>query len=167
MTADDPAMRPDIDLQDDGILGAREVVEGLAAPRTTTRIGGKDNVLDDDWEVGIVTPFWPWLARLLTSGPTRWCLGRVCERGRRFGRGGRFCLSTEELLLAEANEGLQPLVLGLEFGLAFEGAAMHALPRGGLSPGLKLLLQSRANRTRALRNGRSRADGAGRRIGLR
>ena len=37
-------MGPDIDLQDDGILGAREVVEGLAAPRTTTLIGGEDDV---------------------------------------------------------------------------------------------------------------------------
>ena len=122
--------------------------------------------LAETCEVRVMSP-WPWLARLLTSGPTRRCLGRVCERGRRFGRGGRFCLSTEELLLAEANECLQSLDLGLEFGLAFEGAAVHALPIGGLPPGLELLLQSRANRTRALRDGRSRADGAGRRIGLR
>ena len=52
--------------------------------------------------VGIVTSFWSRLARLLTSRLTRWCLGWC----RRFRRGGRFRLSTEELLLAKANESL-------------------------------------------------------------
>ena len=68
----------------------------------------------------------------------------------------------EELLLAEAKQGLKPVDLGLELGLAFEGAAMHGLPVGGLPPGLELLLQAWANRTGALRKRRSGADGRGR-----
>ena len=59
-------------------------------------------VLDDGREMGIVAPIRTWLARLLTSGPTRWWFGRGCERGRRFGRGGGLGLSAEELLLSEA-----------------------------------------------------------------
>jgi hypothetical protein len=101
MTADDPAMRPDVDLQDEGILGAREVVEGLAAPRAAALLGGESVILDDGREVGIVASSGPRLARLLASGPTHWRVGRGGERVRRPGRGG-LGLSTEELLLAEA-----------------------------------------------------------------
>jgi hypothetical protein len=148
-------MGPHVDLQDDRILGPREVVEGLAAPRTTALLRREFVVLGDGREMGIVTPLWTRLARLLTSGPTRWCFGRGYERGCRFGYGGGLGLSAEELLLAEAKHGLKPLDLGLEFGLAFEGAAMHGLPIGDLPPGLELLLQAWANRTGALRDGRS------------
>jgi hypothetical protein len=98
VTADDPAMGPDVALEDDRILGAGEVVEGLAAPRATALIGGEWVVLDDGREVGIVTPFG---TGLLTSGPTPWRVGRGGERGRRLGGGG-LGLSTEELLFAEA-----------------------------------------------------------------
>ena len=100
-TADDPAMGSDIDLEDDRILGAGEVVEGLAASRATALIGGELVVLDDGREVGIVTPLGTGLAGLLASGPTRWCLGRGGERDGRLGSGG-LGLSTEELLFAEA-----------------------------------------------------------------
>jgi hypothetical protein len=89
-------MSPDVDLQDDRILGAREVVEGLAAPRTTALIGGKFVVLGDGREMGIVTPLGPRPARLLASRSTRWCLGRGDERGRRFGRGSGLGRSAEK-----------------------------------------------------------------------
>jgi hypothetical protein len=94
-------MGPDIDLEDDRILGAGEVVERLAAPRATAPLGGELVVLDDGREVGIVASFGPRLARLLASRPTRWRVGRGGERGRRLGRGG-LGLSAEELLFAEA-----------------------------------------------------------------
>jgi hypothetical protein len=101
-TADDPAMGSDIDLEDDRILGTGEVVEGLAASGTTALLGSELVILDDDGEMGIVTPLGTGLARLLASGPTRWRVSRGVERGRRLGRGGGLGLSTEELLFAEA-----------------------------------------------------------------
>ena len=120
-------MGPDIDLQDDRILGAREVVEGLAAPRAPALIGGEFVVLDDGREMGIVASLGTRLARLLTSGPTRWRGGRGAPAGPPVAVAAVvFRLSAEELLLAEAKEGLKPLDLGLELGLAIEGAAMLA-----------------------------------------
>jgi hypothetical protein len=107
-------MSPDVDLQNDRIVAAGEVVEGLAAPRAAALIGGELVVLDDGREMGIVASLGTGFARLLTSGPTRWRVGRGRQRGRRWGRGGGFRLSAEELLLAEAEEGLKPLDLGLE-----------------------------------------------------
>ena len=160
-------MGPDLDLQDDRILGAREVREGLAALRTTAPLGGEFVVLDDGRKMGIIAPLRTRPAALLASGPTRWRLGGGRQRGRRFGRGGGLGLSAEELLLADAKQRLKPIDLGLKLGLAFEGAAMHGLPVGGLPPGLELLLQAWANRTGALRDGRSGADGTGRRLGRR
>ena len=124
-------------------------------------------VLDDGREMGIITPLGPRLAGLLASRPTRWRVGRGGERGGRWGRGGGLGLSTEELLLAKAKSGLKSLDLGLELGLAFEGAAMLSLPVGGLAPRLELLLQAWANRTRAVGDGRSRADRSGPRFGRR
>lgn len=59
-------------------------------------------ILDDGREMGIVTSFGTGLAGLLASGPTRWRVGGVGPRGRRFGRGGGLGLSAEELLFAEA-----------------------------------------------------------------
>jgi hypothetical protein len=124
-------------------------------------------VLDDGREVGIVTPPGPRLAGLLASGATRWRIGRGGEWGRRLGRGGSLGLSTEELLFAEAEESLEPLDLGLELSLALEDATMLGLPVGGLPPGLELLLQAWADRTRALGDGRSGTDGIGRSFGRR
>jgi len=118
-------------------------------------------VLDHGREMGIIAAVGPRTAALLAPGPTRrW--GGVRRRAGRFGRRGGLGLSTEELLLPEAEQRLEPVHLGLELSLAFEGAAMHGLPIGGLSPGLKLLFQARANRTGAVRDGRSRADRTGR-----
>jgi hypothetical protein len=156
-------MGADIDLEDDRILGAGKVVEGLAAPRTPALLRGELVVLGDGREMGIITSLGTGLAGLLTSVPTRWRVGRGGERCGRLGGGG-LGFSAEELLLAEAEEGLKPVDLGLEFGLAFEGAAMHGLPVGGLAPGLELLLQARANRTGAVGDGWSRADRSIRRL---
>jgi hypothetical protein len=99
--ADDPAMGADVDLEDDRILGAGKVVEGLATLRTTTLLRGELVVLDDGREMGIVTPLGTGLAGLLASGPTRWRGGRGGKRSRRWGRGG-LRLWAEELLFAEA-----------------------------------------------------------------
>jgi hypothetical protein len=154
-------MGSDIDLENDRILGTGEVVEGLAAPRATALIGVELVVLEDGREMGIVSPFGTGLAGLLTSGPTRWRVGGGGERGRRLGGGG-LGLSTEELLFAEAEESLEPGDLGLELGLACEGAAMLGLPVGGLAPGLELLLQAWANRTGALGDRWGGADRSGR-----
>ena len=112
-SADDPAIGSDVDLEEDRILGAGKVVEGLAAPRATALIGGELMVLDDGREVGIVASLGTGLAGLLTSGATRWRVDRSDERGRRLGRGG-LGRSTEELLLAEPKPGLKPVDLGLE-----------------------------------------------------
>lgn len=164
MAADDPTMSPDLDFEDDRILGAGEVGEGLATPRATALIGGELVVLDDGREMGIVASLGPRLAGLLASGATRWRVGRGGERGRGIGSGCGLGLSTEELLLAEAKLGLELVDLGLELGLAFEGSAMLSLPVGGLPPGFELLVQAWANRTGALGDGRCGADRTGRRL---
>jgi hypothetical protein len=124
-------------------------------------------VFDDGREMGTVAPLGTRPARLLATGPPRSSLGRGCERGRRFGRGSGLGLSAEQLLLAEAKQGLEPLDLSLELGLAFEAAAMHGLPVGCLPPGFELLLQAWANQTGTLRDGRSGANGTERRLGRR
>ena len=159
-TADDPAMGPDIDLQDDRILGAREVVEGLATPRAAALVGGQElgprrrpgggnNRVASD-RAGRVAG-----RAAVVAVASAWDASGAAGVGRRGGLG----LSAEELLLAEAEQGLKPLDLGLELGLAFEGAAMHGLPVGGLPPRLELLLQAWANRTGALGKRRSGTDG--------
>jgi hypothetical protein len=100
-TADDPAMGFDLDLENDRILGAWEVVEGLAASRAAALLGSELVILDDGREVGIITSFGTGLAGLLTSGPTRWWCGAGCGRCGWLGGGG-LGLSTEELLFTEA-----------------------------------------------------------------
>jgi hypothetical protein len=87
-------------------------------------------------------------------------VGRIRDRGS--GRRSGLGLAAEELLLAEAKQGLKAVDLGWELGLALEGAAMHGLPIGGLAPGLELLLQAWTNRTGALGNRRSGTDRTGR-----
>src|SRR5262249_7269520 len=145
VAANDPAMGSDLDLQEDRILGAGEVGKGLTAPRATALLGGQDMVLGDSREVGVIASFGPGPTGLLAARPAwrRTGVGRI--RGRRGGRRGGLGLAAEELLIAEPKQGLKPVDLGLELGLAFEGAAMHGLPIGGLSPGLELLLQAWAN----------------------
>jgi hypothetical protein len=160
-------MGADLDLQDDRILRPREVREGLTTPGTPALLGREFVIFDDGREVGIITPLGTGPAVLLAAGPSRRGLRRGRPRGRRFGRGGGLGLSTEELLLAHAEQRLQAVDLGLELGLTREGAAMHGLPVGGLAPGLELLLQAWANRARTLRDRRSGADGTRRRLGRR
>jgi hypothetical protein len=164
-TADDPAMGPDIDLEDDRILGAREVVEGLATARTAALLRGELVVLDHSREVGMIAPLGPLLTALLTALSAGRRRAGVRGRVGRFGGGAGLGLSAEELLLAEAQQRLKPVDFGLELRLAFEGAAMHGPPVGGLPPGLELLLQAWANRAGALRDRRSGADRTGRRLG--
>src|SRR5271170_4215420 len=98
---------------------------------------------------------------LLAAPPTRRRLGAGRVRGRRSGRRGGLGLATEELLLAKTDQRLEPLDLDLEFGLALQGPGVLGLVVGGLTKRLEILIQSRANRTRALRQGRSRADRSG------
>jgi hypothetical protein len=156
--ANDAAMGPDVDLQDEGILGAGEVGERLTAPRAKALLGGQDVVLGDGGEVGVIASLGPGLTGSLAARPPwrRVGVGRIRD-GRCGGRGG-LGLAAEELLLAESEQGLKSVDLGLELGLAFEGAAMHGPPVGGLSPRLELLLQARANRTGTLRQSRGGTD---------
>jgi hypothetical protein len=160
--ADDPAMGPDLDLKDEGILGAREVVKGLATAGTTALLRGKFVVLDDGGEVGMIAPLGSLASALLTPFSAWWRWTGVGGGDGRFGGGAGLGLSAEELLLAEAEPRLEPIDLGFELGLAFEGAAMHGLPIGGLAIRLEFLLQSWANRTGALGKRRSGTDGFGR-----
>jgi hypothetical protein len=120
-------------------------------------------VLGFSREMGIIASFRTRPAAPLTSGPARRRPREVRRVPRRLGRGGGLGLSTEELLLAHAKPSLKPVDLGLELGLAFEGAAMHGLPVGGLAKRLEFLLQSWANRTGALGKRRSGTDRFGRR----
>ena len=148
--ANDAAMGPDVDLQDDGILGAGEVVEGLTAPRAAALLGGQDRGPRGRPGGGNNRVVWARADRVAGREAAAAAGRRGADRGRRSGRRGGLGLSAEELLLAEPDQSLESVDLGLELGLAFEGAAMHGLPVGGLAPGLELLLQARANRTGAL-----------------
>ena len=55
--------------------------------------------------------------------------------------------ASEELLLAESELGLETVDFRLEEFLAGHGSLMHALPEGGLTPGLKLSRQTGTDRT--------------------
>ena len=158
MAANDAAMSADLDFEDEGILGAREVVERLTTLRAPALLGGQDVVFGDGRQVGVIASWGPRPTGLLAtrSRCPRVGLGRTWSR-RSGGRGG-FGLAAEELLLPEPELRLEPLDLGPELGLALQGAAMHGLPVGGLAPRLELLLQPWANRTRALRQGRGRTE---------
>src|SRR5262249_37346912 len=100
------------------------------------------------------------LATLLATRAAWW--GVVACR-RRSGRGAGLGPAAKELLLAESQLGTERFDLLLEKGLALNGAIMHGLPVAGLSPGLKLVGQARADGTGAVREGRCRAGGGGRR----
>ena len=113
----------------------------------------------------MIAPLGPLLTALLTALSAGRRRAGVRGRVSRFGGGAGLGLSAEELLLAEAQQRLKPVDFGLELRLAFEGAAMHGPPVGGLPPGLELLLQAWANRAGALRDRRSGADRTGRRLG--
>ena len=168
MPTDNSAMGPDLDLQDFGILGAREVGEGLTTPRAPAPIGRKDVILGDRRKMRLIPasrprlaaplPAWPWRRRRRAHS------GRV--RGRGSGRGSRLRLTPEELLLAESKQGLELVILGFELSLAIEGAGVHRLPVAGEPIRLELLLQPRADRTGTLRQRWGGTDRSGRR-GLR
>ena len=70
---------------------------------------------------------------------------------------GAVGLAPEELLFAEPDAGVELLVLLVEESLALDGALVHGLPVGGLTPGLELLGQAWADRARPLGDGGSRA----------
>jgi len=162
MAANDAAMSTNVDFEDDGILGARKLVKRLTALGTAAPLGGQDVIFRDGWELGIIASFGSRAIGLLAAR-SRWRrigLGRIRSRGS--GGCGGLGLAAEELLFAKPEQGLESVDLGLELGLAFEGATMHGSPVGGLAPGLELLLEARANRTGALRQGRGGADGSDR-----
>jgi hypothetical protein len=159
-------MGPDLDLQDFGILGAREVGEGLTTPRAPALIGRKDVILGNGWKMRMIPASRPRLAALLPAWPWRRRVDTRHVGGRGSGRGSRLRLTPEELLLAESKQGLELVVLGFELGLAIEGAGVHRLPVAGEPIRLELLLQPRADRTGTLRQRRGGTDRSGRR-GLR
>lgn len=114
---------------------------------------------EDDGEVRVVAMARPRTARLLAVPP-----GRGSRSGRSRGRGGSGAglgLATEKLLLAQTQLGAELFDLLLEEGLPLKGAVVHDLPVAGLSPGLKLLGEARANGTGAVRDGRRGAGGGG------
>ena len=55
--------------------------------------------------------------------------------------------ASKELLLAESELSLETVDFRLEEFLAGHGSLMHALPEGGLTPGLKLSRQTGTDRT--------------------
>ena len=144
-------MSTDVDREDLGVLGPGEVGERLTTPRALTLIGRQWVILDDRRQVRIIPAFRSRLAALLAAGPPRRGVdtGRVGTR--RCRRRGGLGLGPQELLLAEPQQGLQPLDLLLEPGLTVESPPVHGFPVGGLPERLELLLQPRADRTRPLR----------------
>src|SRR5271157_21798 len=65
--ANDSAMGPDIDLQDGGILGAREIGERLTTPRAAALVGRQDLVFDNVREMGIIAALRTGLTALLAT----------------------------------------------------------------------------------------------------
>ena len=164
MSTDDPAMGSDLDLQDFGILGAREVGERLTTPRAKALVGRKDMILGDRRKMGMIAASRPRLATLLPAWPrlggvSAWDTSGVDGSGRCGGLG----LAPEELLLAKPEQSLELLDLLLELSLAIEGTSVHGLPVAGKPVRLELLLQPRADRTGTLRQRRGGTDRSGRR----
>jgi hypothetical protein len=159
MAANDAAMSTNVDFEDDGIFGARKLVQRLTALGTAALLGGQDVIFRDGWEMGIIASFGSGAIGLLAAR-SRWRrIGLGGIRGRGSGGCGGLGLAAEELLFAKPEQGLESVDLGLQLGLTFEGATMHGPPVGGLPPGLELLVEARANRTGALRQGQGGTDG--------
>jgi hypothetical protein len=138
----DPPMGADLDLQDRAVVGPGEVRDGLPAMGTPPLSGGAFEDLFDRGQV-VISAAWVSGSPPLLSAPP-WRGGARCDAldgGRGVG------LAPEELLLAEAELGLEPSDLVFERRLAFDGPLMHGLPVGGLAPGLELLGQAWADRT--------------------
>ncbi len=161
--ANDSAIGPDFDLQDVGILGAREVGEWLTTPRATAFLRWKDLRVVHGRKVGVIASLRTWPTGLLAARQPwrRTGAGRV--RGRRSRRDGGLGLAPKELLLAKTDHRLQSSDLGFEVGLALKGSSVLGLPVGGLTKRLEILIQPRANRTRTLRQRWSGTDRSRRR----
>ena len=95
-------MGTDLDLQDRGVVGAGEGGEGLSAAGTSLLFGGQFEDLFDGGQVGVVAAFGSRLSPLLSAGS--WRSGRA---GEALAGGRGVGLASEELLLAEAELGLE------------------------------------------------------------
>jgi hypothetical protein len=153
----------DLDLQDEGILGAGEVGERSATPRAPAPVRREDLRVLDGHEVGVIAPLGTGPTPLLAARPRCRRVGRGSIRSRRGRRRERLGLAPEELLLAKAKLGLEPIDLDFELGLALEGSGVLGLVVGGLTKRLEILIEPRANRTRTRRQGRSRTGRSTRR----
>jgi hypothetical protein len=160
--ANDPAMGPDFDFQDEGILGAGEVGERLTTPRAPALLRRKDLRVVDGRKVGVIASLGTWPAGLLAARPTRRRVGAGRIRGRRSRRRRGLGLASKELLLAKTNQRLESFDFDFELGLALNRSGVLGLVVGGETKRLEIPIQPRANRTRTLRQGRSRTDRSGR-----
>jgi hypothetical protein len=97
MAANDAAMSADVDFEDEGILGARKLVEGETALGTAARLGGQDVVFRDRREMGIIAPFGPGAIGLLTARSRRRGVGARRIWGCRSGRGGGLGLAANRV----------------------------------------------------------------------
>jgi hypothetical protein len=149
-------MGPDLDLQNDRILGAGEVGERLATPRAAALLRREDLRVLDGHEVGVIASLGTGPTRLLAAWPRRGCVGGGAIRGRRGRRRGGLGLASKELLLAKTKLGFESLDLHFELGLTLKGSGVLGLVVGGLTKRLEIPIEPRANRTRPLRQGRSR-----------
>jgi hypothetical protein len=156
MTADEPAMGPDFDFQDGGVLGTAEGGKGSAAAPAQALLRGEFVLFADGGEVGVVTAARARPAGLLAA-PSAGRRGRVRGGWNRGGSGAGLGLRAEELLLAETELGAELFDLLLEEGLPLHGAVVHGLPVAGLTPGLELHGEARADRTGAVGKGGRRA----------
>jgi len=161
MAANDPPMGPNLDLQDDGILGAGEVGEGLTTPRATALLRRKDLRFVNGRKMGVIASLRTWPTGLLAARPTRRGVGAGRIWGRRSRRRGGLGLAPEELLLAKTDQCLEPLNFNFELGLALKRPGVLGLPVGGLTKRLEILIQPRANRARTHRQGWSGTDRSG------
>jgi hypothetical protein len=151
-------MGPDLDLQDDGILCAGEVGERLTTLRATALLRRQDLRVVDGRKARVIASLGSWPTRLLAPRPTWGRVGAGRIRTRRSRRRGGLGLAAKELLLAKTDHRLEPLDLDFELGLTLKGSGVLGLPVGGLTKRLEIPIQPWANRTRALRQGRSRTD---------
>src|SRR5512135_57712 len=148
----DPAMGVHFNLQDRRVLGPGEGDKRLSTTGAALLFGGQFDHLFHGGQMGVVPAFRPRSSPLLSAWPWRpGGAGEAVCRGRGVG------LASKELLLAEAELGLEVSDLLLELGLACDGAVEHGLVVRGLTPGLELLGQPWADRARLLGNGGSRA----------
>ena len=97
-------MGPDVDLQEDGILGAGELGEGLTTPGATALFGGQGVVFGDGREVGMITSLGPRPTGSLAPRPPGRRIGAGWIRGRRSGHRRGLGLAPEELLLVERGD---------------------------------------------------------------